>query len=144
MSHIAIGQFQSSEDLNFNIFLDDVSIVKIPKNDSTFSNIQFKKGSAKLLNSSVNILNLLINHLFINDTAKVEIKAHTDSDGSIEYNFRLSEKRLKSVSDYLIRNSISSDRIIIKSFGETQLLNTEKTEREKLKNRRVEIKIVTQ
>ena len=53
----------------------------------------------------------------------IEVRSHTDSFGSKQYNAMLSEKRAKATADYIINQGISSDRITAKGFGEDQLLN---------------------
>ncbi len=50
---------------------------------------------------------------------KVELSAHTDSRGSLEYNTALSERRANSAKDYLVTKGISAARIITSEFGET-------------------------
>jgi outer membrane protein OmpA-like peptidoglycan-associated protein len=58
-----------------------------------------------------------------NPTVNVEIKSHTDSRGPASYNMKLSEKRGKSVIDYLTGKGINSSRINAQAFGETQPVN---------------------
>jgi len=58
-----------------------------------------------------------------NPTVNVEIKSHTDSRGPSNYNMKLSEKRGKSVIDYLVGKGVSTSRINAQAFGETQLVN---------------------
>ena len=54
---------------------------------------------------------------------KLEIKSHTDSRAPDSYNLSLSEKRANSTINYITSNGISSDRLIGKGYGETQLIN---------------------
>lgn len=68
-------------------------------------------------------LDRLVKDMTDNPTVDVEIKSHTDSQGAASYNMTLSEKRGKSVRDYLVSKGISGSRIHTTSFGETQLLN---------------------
>ncbi len=71
----------------------------------------------------------------------IEIQGHTDSKGSDEYNMNLSIKRAATVSDYLRNNGISTNRISIKGFGESEPKYTNKTKSGQDKNRRVEFLI---
>jgi outer membrane protein OmpA-like peptidoglycan-associated protein/opacity protein-like surface antigen len=78
-----------------------------------------------------------------NPTVNLEMKSHTDSRGPASYNMKLSEKRGKSVLDYLTAKGISSSRVNAQAFGETQLVNKCKdgvkcTEAEHQLNRRTE------
>lgn len=54
---------------------------------------------------------------------RIRIESHTDSRGSDAYNLQLSIKRAGSVRDYLVAKGISGDRIIIRGFGESKILN---------------------
>jgi outer membrane protein OmpA-like peptidoglycan-associated protein len=78
-----------------------------------------------------------------NPGLKVEIAAHTDDVGSDSYNFILSEKRAKSVAEFLLQNNILSDRFISKGYGESlsKVPNTNEVNRGV--NRRVELKILS-
>jgi len=60
---------------------------------------------------------------------------------------RLSERRAKSVVDYIISRGISPERIVSKGYGETRLVNdcgngVKCTEEEHQQNRRTEILIL--
>ena len=82
-----------------------------------------------------------------NPTVDVEIKSHTDSRGPASYNMKLSEKRGKSVIDYLTGKGISTSRVNAQAFGETQLVNrcsdgVKCTEAEHALNRRTEAIII--
>ncbi|HEY9170456.1 MAG TPA: OmpA family protein [Lutibacter sp.] len=54
---------------------------------------------------------------------KIEIKSHTDSRASADYNMKLTNDRAKKVIDYIISNGIDFSRVTGKGYGETQLLN---------------------
>lgn len=57
----------------------------------------------------------------------------------------LSEARAKAVRDYLVENNIDPNRVSYKGFGHSSpiYLYPEKTEEERIKNRRVELRIVS-
>jgi len=64
---------------------------------------------------------------------------HTDSDGSFEFNSKLSLNRAKAVVTYLQTNhSISSDRLYAQGVGPLAPVSTNETEEGKKLNRRVE------
>jgi len=54
-----------------------------------------------------------------NPDYKVELSAHTDAKGSLEYNTALSQRRSNAAKDYLIGRGISAARITTSEFGET-------------------------
>lgn len=70
-----------------------------------------------------------------------------DEDGfDLETNDRnLSEMRAKTIADWLIYKGIESNRVSYKGFGHSQPIYPypEKTEEERIANRRVEIKIIS-
>jgi outer membrane protein OmpA-like peptidoglycan-associated protein len=74
----------------------------------------------------------------------MSIEGHTDSTGSDEHNQSLSERRAKSVYDYLANCGLQASRLTSKGFGETQPLETNDTAQGRQKNRRVEIVIEDQ
>lgn len=57
----------------------------------------------------------------------------------------LSEARAKAIRDYLVENNISPDRVSYKGFGHSSPIYAypEKSEEERIKNRRVELRIVS-
>jgi outer membrane protein OmpA-like peptidoglycan-associated protein len=71
----------------------------------------------------------------------VDVYGHTDSDGSDEYNFGLSQRRATSVADFLTFSGIDSRRFVIRGFGESQPIASNATAAGKAANRRVEIQI---
>lgn len=55
-----------------------------------------------------------------NPNITIEMASHTDRKGSNEYNLALSERRAKSVIDYLISVGISPDRLQHMGYGESR------------------------
>jgi outer membrane protein OmpA-like peptidoglycan-associated protein len=72
----------------------------------------------------------------------MEIEGHTDAVGSQDYNQKLSEDRAQSVSSYLLREGMPSDRILaVRGFGKLRPVTTNDTAEGRQMNRRVEIVI---
>ena len=83
-----------------------------------------------------------------NPAIEIEMSAHTDSHGSDDYNFKLSDNRARSVMEYILSKGIASGRIISHGYGETVPVapnsnadGTDNPENRQL-NRRVEFKIL--
>lgn len=77
----------------------------------------------------------------------IELRSHTDSRASDEYNFKLSERRARAAYDYLVRRGISPMRMVAKGYGESQPVNDcadgeNCNESEHQLNRRTEFKIL--
>ena len=77
-----------------------------------------------------------------NEAIEIEMSAHTDSKGSDEYNYKLSDDRARSVRDYIISKGIAAPRIISQGYGETKPVVPNDTDENRQLNRRVEFKIL--
>lgn len=106
------------------------------------NNITFETNSAELNIESYDELNSVVDLMTQNPEIKVELSAHTDDIGSDAYNQKLSEKRAKSVLDYLIQHDVDKTKLISKGYGETQPLVENNSDENRAKNRRVELKII--
>ena len=98
----------------------DFYLEKIPKGEITIEGIEYDFDSANLRPSSEEILDNLIEFLELNSNLKIEIRSHTDERGNDAYNLDLSDRRAKSVVDYLVDNGIPRERLVAKGYGETK------------------------
>ena len=57
------------------------------------------------------------------------IEGHTDNVGEAAYNESLSEKRAKTVAEYLISNGVHKNRVNYKGYGESQPIESNATEK---------------
>lgn len=72
----------------------------------------------------------------------IDVVGHADSDGPDDYNQALSERRARSVADYLVRNgNLRPQRIALAGYGESRPIASNATAAGKAANRRVEIVI---
>ena len=67
------------------------------------------------------------------------VSAHTDSHGTESYNQSLSERRARSVVNFLVLNGLSSNRLNSTAYGETRPIATNANATGRAKNRRVEL-----
>ncbi len=74
-------------------------------------------------------------------SVEIEMSAHTDSKGSDNYNFTLSDNRARSVMNYILSKGIAKERIVSKGYGETKPVATNDTDDGRQLNRRVEFTI---
>lgn len=80
---------------------------------------------------------------------KMEVNAHTDALGPIEYNQYLSLQRAKSVENYLTKKGLDNERLILNGFSENIPIAINKTaegldsSKGRQLNRRVEFKIIS-
>lgn len=58
-----------------------------------------------------------------NPTMKIDVRSHTDSRQTFEYNQKLSNNRAKATIDWMVRQGIDRSRLTGKGYGESQLVN---------------------
>ena len=87
---------------------------------SVVENIFYDYDKADLRSESKTALNELIAVLHDNPNVTTEMASHTDRWGSDAYNINLSERRAKSVVDYLVENGISRDRLQPHGYGKSR------------------------
>ena len=127
-----------------NVELDKINFNKV----YTLNNIYYDLNKATLKREAETELNNLITILNDNPSISIELGSHTDARGKDKYNYRLSQKRAESASNYLFNSgNIRPDRVIAKGYGETQLTNdcgndVDCSEEDHQKNRRTEFKVL--
>ena len=105
------------------------------------SGLMFAVNESGLNATTKENLGSLANTLNEYDGTEILIEGHTDASGSEEYNQSLSEKRAKSVKDYLTAQGVDASRLIMMGYGEAQPIADNETAEGKQKNRRVEVAI---
>ncbi len=118
-----------------------------PSTKMTLHSVYFCVDKWDLSPSAYSELNRIAGFMQENPACKIEIESHSDSRGSEEFNLDLSEKRSQSIIDYLVSKGIGIERMIVKNYGESHILNRCKngvscSEAEHAINRRTEFKIV--
>ncbi|MFH2142831.1 MAG: OmpA family protein [Bacteroidota bacterium] len=114
---------------NNNINISDNNItsdnnIKIPASVTSLKNVYFDFDKCVIRSDAKGTLNESIKILKENQNYKIKIIAHADSRGPSEYNLILSQRRAKSVRDYLVNNGIEQNRIIdVSGKGENELVN---------------------
>lgn len=90
---------------------------------------------------AASILDRLVAFMNENKDKKVSLSGHTDNVGSEAYNQKLSERRVSSVQDYVVKKGVEGSRVSGQGFGESKPIADNKTREGRAKNRRVEIKV---
>ena len=101
--------------------------------------IYFEFDKSNLTSKSIQTLKSTVNALNDNSSIQITLAGHADERGTREYNLALGQRRAETVSDYLVLNGISKDRITVKSYGEERPAVSGQDEKSYSKNRRVEI-----
>lgn len=83
-------------------------------------NIFYDFDKASLREESKKALDEMVQVLKDNPNITIEMASHTDRIGSDEYNNKLSDRRAKSVVDYLVAHGVSRDRLKPHGYGKTK------------------------
>ncbi len=73
----------------------------------------------------------------------VEVAGHTDDRGDAEYNRGLSERRAKTVRDYLIEHGATAGNLSWRGYGESEPVDSNATVAGRERNRRVELRVIS-
>lgn len=135
--------FNYSEVEDFQPIVVDIDLERVAAGSiAVLNNIFFDVDKYELKEKSSPELKKIIAFLKTNPSAKVEIGGHTDNSGSAQHNRELSEKRARSVYDFLTLNGVDKGRMTLKGYGPDQPVATNDTEEGRQKNRRIEFRIL--
>ena len=137
-------------------YVDDVSVVPVDEVTDTSEqasvpmvgdivpmwDIFFASGESDILPQSYNELRRLQELLEANSDMTIELRGHTDNQGTVEFNMKLSENRAKAVADYLVEHGVDRRRINSVGFGKSQPVDTNDTPEGRRRNRRVEYRVL--
>ena len=112
--------------------------------DIAAKRIQFKPSSADLTAASYKVLDDVVSVLKKNPEIKVTIEGHSSIDGIYEENVKLSKNRAENVRKYLASKGIENERLNTIGYGPDRPVSTGTTQEDKVKNRRVELKLSNQ
>lgn len=126
------------QEIHKDLYLAPIEIGQVVR----LNNVFFDFDKWDLRPESFFELNRVVALLNDNPTIEIEMSAHTDSRGTDEYNFVLSDKRARSVMEYILSQGIDSQRIISHGYGESKPVATNDTDDGRQLNRRVEFKIL--
>lgn len=120
--------------------IDNLKLQKIKTGvPYTLENVNFAYNSARLTEISKAYLHQLALFLEEYPQFNAEIRGHTDGTGSDEENLILSERRCKTVVNYLVTYGIDVKRLSFKGFGKSAPLTSNSTSEGRAINRRVEV-----
>lgn len=103
--------------------------------------IYFKTGSAELDQKSEPLLDSGADIANRCPSVKFDVEGHTDNVGGRRFNQRLSERRARSVVNYLKDKGVAASRIHSVGYGETRPVVPNDSEANRAKNRRIEFKV---
>jgi outer membrane protein OmpA-like peptidoglycan-associated protein len=107
---------------------------------SIIHGITFGFDSAEILPASSAILAELFEGLRGDSSTRIAIEGHTSSEGTEDYNDKLSQRRAQAVVADLVRRGLSGQRLTATGIGERRPIATNSDESGRSLNRRVEVK----
>jgi len=108
---------------------------------SDLGNVLFAFDSADLTADAQRLLADVSTRLTGASLVAVKVVGHTDSVGSDAYNQGLSERRARSVADFLIAQGVPADKLSTEGRGESQPVADNGSDTGRAQNRRVELHI---
>lgn len=128
-------------------FIKNVRIAKgaVPLYDKFLTNgkfvttgIKFDVAKATIKPESMGTINYVVKMMTEHLELKFSVEGHTDSDGEVATNQKLSESRAKAVVEAMIKLGIAPNRLTSKGHGESKPTTENDTPEGKAQNRRVE------
>lgn len=115
---------------------------KIKKFTGVVEGIYFDQGKATIRKQSTPKLEGAAKVLKEFPSVSMEISGHTSSEGDPAFNQKLSQDRADAVKQWLVDNGIPGERIRTRGAGPDEPIADNKTAAGKVKNRRIEFKIL--
>ena len=107
--------------------------------DAVLHEVTFKSGSNWLTPRARAQLDLLAETLLAFPESRIQVRAHTDSQGAADTNLALSSRRAEVVVLYLQSLGVNELQLQAVGLGEAQPLDSNKTSKGQRRNRRVDI-----
>ncbi len=139
----------------------DYTVLEVPKNEEellsfdviiqfampkkyTLDNVYFETGKALIKPSSYKYIDEMVEYMQLKKNIVIEISGHTDNVGAAATNLKLSQDRAEAVRAYLLKKGIAANRVVAKGYGDTQPIDNNLTDAGRQKNRRTEVKILSE
>lgn len=104
--------------------------------------VSFAAGSSTLSANAKKALANVRSALLDHPDIRIAVMAHTDDQGEQDANLRLSTQRAQSVVNYLSEEGVAGNRLVAEGYGELLPLVQNLTDRDRARNRRIEIRIL--
>ena len=101
--------------------------------------VLFASNKSELLPAAQNRLNQVAEALMATKERRLTIEGHTDSQGSVSHNQKLSRERAETVRTYIISRGYPGDLITAQGIGEDKPIADNTSAEGRANNRRVEI-----
>ncbi len=109
----------------------------------TLRGVRFDNDQSELKGSSKTLLNKLAQQLLLHPAMHIEVAGHTDNQGAVSYNQRLSKQRAERVLGYLVGQGVDAARLAARGYGDEQPLADNLSADGRAANRRVDVRILS-
>ena len=123
--------------------VSETTVSETPVAETTVSETpveQFESGTSIVSSPNDQQIKLIKDYLAKNASNKITLIGYASSEGDINFNKSLSEKRAQSMKDYLSSNGVEVAKILIEGAGIENPIGDNNTESGRKQNRRVEVK----
>lgn len=104
--------------------------------------VQFAYNQSTLLPESIPSIAAVAALMLERPRMKIEVRGHTDAQGTPEYNQKLSEDRAEAVRVAIVERGIEASRVRSRGFGLTRPIASNETEEGRALNRRTEFVVL--
>jgi outer membrane protein OmpA-like peptidoglycan-associated protein len=140
---VAIGLSPVDFNINYAEFKNClVNLLDYSLKDFSFMTLFFSRGS-ELTPESYNKFEKLKRYLLYDNVIhRVHIDSYTDGYGGLRANKRVARARAKLIKDIFIEFGVSASKIVVKTHAKKRFVGKNSTLSERLKNRRVVLRVV--
>ena len=128
--------------LQINATVLEKQLVSLKRTTASINPIRYAKGDANVTNQQTRVLSEVQQVLKIFPNARFEIVGHTCDLGITEQNIDLSQRRAKSLHDFLLSKGIKENRLNHRGMGQSEPAIPNTNEANRRQNRRVEVEIL--
>ena len=101
--------------------------------------LSFAFDRAEITPQATAVLDSLVDHLNLCESARIRIDGHTDQTGAESYNWDLSERRARAAHGYLIDAGVTPGLLTARGLGEDDPVAPNGTPEGRALNRRVDL-----
>lgn len=117
--------------------IDTVYVQEIAELETKFNAVQYKVGKFDIPDNAKYALHDLAKILSVHPEVSLKVEGHTSKEGNADFNQSLSEKRAKTVVEFLISQGADSSKLSYQGFGSSSPIDHVNLDR----NRRTEFVI---
>ena len=118
---------------------NSTNAAKLNSNSNTSSAVNFKNGSAELMDLNDSKISTILDKLKSNPNLEINVEGYASSEGDLEFNKNLSQKRADKYSSYLVSQGVPKNNIKSIGKGIENPIASNDTEEGRAQNRRVEV-----